>query len=90
MCHWCMNRYFVYLKDVLLVLNLKKRRLAKNLSQVTVAKELKITVRMYQYLEAGQRKPGWDVQQRLEQFFDTSASELLAEGEEESSSSKVL
>ncbi len=70
------------------MLNLKKRRLEKKLSQVIVAKELKITVRMYQYLEAGQRKPGWDVQQRLEQFFNIPASELLAETEAEETISK--
>lgn len=71
------------------MLNLKKCRLAKNLSQVTVAKELKITVRMYQYLEAGNRKPGWDVQQRLERFFGIPASELLAEEEEENEKPEI-
>lgn len=60
------------------MLYLKKYRLYKGLSQSNVAKELKISVRMYQYLEAGQRNPSWEVAQRLEQFFGIPARELLA------------
>lgn len=65
------------------MLNLRRHRLAKNLSQVMVAKELKITVCMYQYLESGHRNPSWTVAQRLEKFFGIPASELLAESEAE-------
>lgn len=65
------------------MLNLKRHRIAKNLCQVTVAKELKISVRMYQYLESGHRNPSWSVAQRLEQFFGIPASELLAESKEQ-------
>jgi putative transcriptional regulator len=64
------------------MLKIKKYRLLKGLSQVEVAKKLKITVRMYQYLEAGHRNPSWALVQRLEQFFGIPASELLAESEQ--------
>ncbi|OPX83411.1 MAG: helix-turn-helix protein [Pelotomaculum sp. PtaB.Bin104] len=64
------------------MINLKKYRTTKGLSQVAVAKELKITVRMYQYLESGRRNPSWEVAQRLERFFNVPASELLAEFKE--------
>lgn len=65
------------------MLNIKKHRTALRLSQAVVAKELNISVRMYQFLESGQRKPSWKTQERLENFFGIPARELLAEREEE-------
>jgi len=67
------------------MLKMKKYRLLKGLSQVEVAKELKITIRMYQYLESGHRNPSWALVQRLEQFFGIPASELLAESKQQQS-----
>ena len=34
-------------------------------------------------IENGNRKPSWELQIRLERFFNIPASELLAEGEAE-------
>ncbi|SHG73310.1 helix-turn-helix transcriptional regulator [Desulforamulus hydrothermalis] len=57
--------------------SLKLRRKAARLTQMQVASKLGITSRMYQYIEAGQRNPSWPVALRLEQIFNTPASELL-------------
>lgn len=73
-----MNAYFAKGKSVYM-LYIKKHRQTKGLSQYDVAKALDISVRMYQYLEAGQRNPSWKVAQRMEQFFGIPASELLAQ-----------
>jgi DNA-binding XRE family transcriptional regulator len=57
---------------------LKAVRLSKGLTQTAVAKALGITSRMYQYLEADERKPSWKVAAKLEDLFELPARELLS------------
>ena len=65
---------------------LYKLRKEKGFTQKNIAKSLGISRRMYGSIETGSRNPSWKVAQRLEQFFNIPASELLAEGKEENAS----
>lgn len=62
---------------------LRNIRQSKGFTQRQLAIHLKISPEHLSRIENGRRKPGWDVQQRLERFFGIPASELLAEGEAE-------
>jgi transcriptional regulator with XRE-family HTH domain len=59
--------------------NLKKARLSRNLTQDELAHMLGITVRTYQYIEYGQRKPSYDVILKLQELFNSSINNLLSE-----------
>jgi putative transcriptional regulator len=59
------------------MIKLKAVRLSKGYTQADVAEALGITLRMYQYLEASQRQPSWKVANKLEDFFQIPARELL-------------
>lgn len=58
--------------------NLKKARLRRNMTQDELAHLLGVTVRTYQYIEHGQRKPSYDVILRLQELFDSDISYLLS------------
>jgi transcriptional regulator with XRE-family HTH domain len=58
--------------------NLKKARLSRNITQDGLAHLLGVTVRTYQYIEHGQRKPSYDVILRLQELFDSDISYLLS------------
>jgi transcriptional regulator with XRE-family HTH domain len=59
--------------------NLKKARLGKNMTQDELAHILGITVRTYQYIEYGQRKPSYDVILKLQELFNSNINSLLSE-----------
>ena len=59
--------------------NLKKARLSRNMTQDELAHILGITVRTYQYIEHGQRKPSYNVILKLQELFDCDISYLLSE-----------
>ena len=59
--------------------NLKKARLSRNMTQDELAHILGITVRTYQYIEHGQRKPPYDVILKLQELFNSDISNLLSE-----------
>lgn len=59
--------------------NLKKARLSRNMTQDELAHILGITVRTYQYIEHGQRKPAYDVILKLQELFNNDISYLLSE-----------
>ena len=59
--------------------NLKKARLSRNMTQDELAHILGITVRTYQYIEHGQRKPSYDVILKLQELFNSDISNLLSE-----------
>ena len=58
--------------------NLKKARLRRVMTQDELAHLLGVTVRTYQYIEHGQRKPSYDVILRLQELFDSDISYLLS------------
>lgn len=59
--------------------NLKIARLSRNMTQDELAHILDITVRTYQYIEHGQRKPAYDVILKLQELFNNDISYLLSE-----------
>ena len=59
--------------------NLKQARLSRNVTQDELAHTLGITVRTYQYIEHGQRKPSYNVILKLQELFDCDISKLLSE-----------
>ena len=59
--------------------NLKIARLSRNMTQDELAHILGITVRTYQYIEHGQRKPAYDVILKLQELFNNDISYLLSE-----------
>ncbi|SEV81746.1 helix-turn-helix domain-containing protein [[Clostridium] fimetarium] len=59
--------------------NLQIARLGKNLTQDELAHLLGITVRTYQYIEHGERKPSYEVIIKLQGIFDNDISSLLSE-----------
>ena len=61
--------------------NLKKARLGRNMTQDELAHLLGITVRTYQYIEYGQRKPSYEVILKLQEIFGSSIDTLLADVE---------
>lgn len=61
---------------------LKKNRLERNITQDELAHTLGITVRTYQYIEYGQRKPSYDVILKLQDLFHLSVDVLLANTDE--------
>lgn len=61
-----------------MLLNLKKLRIEKNITQNKLAQKLNTTVRTYQYIEYGQRKPSYDVILKLQEIFDCDISYLLS------------
>jgi putative transcriptional regulator len=67
----------VYRKAVINMTKLKQVRLSNGLTQSAVAEALGITLRMYQYLEASKRRPGWELAEKLEDLFQIPARELL-------------
>jgi transcriptional regulator with XRE-family HTH domain len=60
---------------------LKKARLGINITQDELAHILGITVRTYQYIEYGQRKPSYDVILKLQEVFDCTIEKLLSESD---------
>lgn len=61
--------------------NLKKARLGRNITQDELAHTLGITVRTYQYIEHGQRKPSYDVIIKLQELFNKDIDSLLSESD---------
>ncbi|SHI91898.1 DNA-binding transcriptional regulator, XRE-family HTH domain [Parasporobacterium paucivorans DSM 15970] len=61
------------------MLNLKKARLGRNLTQDELADMLGVTVRTYQYIEHGKRKPSYDVIIKLQDIFKQDITNLLSE-----------
>ena len=49
------------------------------MTQDELAHILGITVRTYQYIEHGQRKPSYDVILKLQELFNSDISTLLSE-----------
>lgn len=61
--------------------NLKRMRLGRGLAQHEVANKLGITVRAYQYIEYGQKKPSYDVILKLQRLFNSDINNLLSESD---------
>ena len=61
--------------------NLKKARLGRSITQDELAHTLGITVRTYQYIEHGQRKPSYDVILKLQKLFNSDINSLLKESD---------
>jgi transcriptional regulator with XRE-family HTH domain len=61
------------------LLNIKKARLGRNMTQDQVAHILGITVRSYQYIEYGQRRPSYDVILKLQELFCSTIDNLLSD-----------
>lgn len=64
------------------LIQLKNARMGKNMTQDDLAHILGITVRTYQYIEYGQRKPSYDVILKLQDLFHLSIDALLANTDE--------
>jgi len=62
--------------------NLKKARLGRSLTQDELAHTLSITVRTYQYIEHGKRKPSYDAILKLQKLFNKDIDSLLSESDE--------
>ncbi len=60
---------------------LKNLRLAKHLTQSEMAQTFMITVRAYQYYEAGKREPTIEMLCKLADFFDVSLDYLCGRNE---------
>lgn len=56
--------------------NLKKARENKGLSTSEIAEKLKITTRMYNYIESGKRDGNYEIWDNLEDIFKVSQREL--------------
>ena len=61
--------------------NLKRARLGRSITQDELAHTLGITVRTYQYIEHGQRKPSYDVILKLQELFNSDINSLLKESD---------
>lgn len=61
--------------------NLKVARLGRSLTQDEIAHLLGITVRTYQYIEHGERKPSYDVIIKLQELFNKDIYNLLSEAD---------
>ena len=61
------------------MINLKKVRLDRNLTQDELAHKIGVTLRTYQYIEYGQRKPSYSVILKLQGIFNKSIDTLLTE-----------
>ena len=61
--------------------NLKRMRIKKGLTQYEVAYTLGITVRAYQYIEYGQKKPSYNVILKLQELFKSNIDSLLSEAD---------
>ncbi len=62
---------------------LKVKRKKSGLTAEQVATAVGIKRRMYYYVESGEKLPSRKVEKRLEHYFDTPSSKLLAESNEE-------
>ena len=60
------------------LLYLKKARQEKNITQDELAHILGITIRTYQYIEYGQRKPSYDVILKLQVLFKSNIEVILS------------
>lgn len=58
---------------------LKQMRLGTNMSQDEISHILGITVRTYQYIEYGQRKPSYNVILKLQELFHCDIDQLLSD-----------
>ncbi len=63
------------------MINLKIARLGRNLTQDELAHLLGVTVRTYQYIEHGKRKPSYDVIIKLQNLFSKDIDSLLSESD---------
>lgn len=61
------------------MLNLKKIRESKGLSQATVARELNISRQTYNNYELGKREADYETLLKLAEFFDTTVDSLLSD-----------
>jgi putative transcriptional regulator len=57
--------------------NLKQIRTEKGLTQEAVARELQVSTRMYQYLEAGKAEPRISQAVKIANFLGTSLERLF-------------
>ena len=60
---------YIYKEAICNMINLKKLRLDRNLSQNDVAIELKISQNHYSNIEIGHRKPSVTVAKKIAKFF---------------------
>ncbi|GGA35377.1 hypothetical protein GCM10007416_05260 [Kroppenstedtia guangzhouensis] len=60
---------------------LKHIRQQKGLTQQITSNLLDISLRQYQFIEAGKRKPSYEVLCKLEEIFGLSHRELLAQND---------
>lgn len=65
-----------------MITKLKIIRIKRGLTQKQVAKEIGIGVRQYQRIEAGVGKPSYEALCKLEDLFQLSHRELLAQCDE--------
>ena len=56
---------------------LKNIRIEKNFTQADVAKAAGITLRSYQYYEAGEQKPSVDIAIKIARKLETTVEELF-------------
>lgn len=78
-CRRCTKRHVK--KGSELLNNLKKLRLARNITQDELAHMLGITIRTYQYIEYGHRKPSYDVILKLQEIFKCDINKLLSDAD---------
>ncbi|GAC42772.1 helix-turn-helix domain-containing protein [Paenibacillus popilliae] len=65
-----------------MVNKLKQIRETKGMTQQEAANALGVTVRMYQHIEKGTRRPSYEVLCKLENLFGMTHRELLAKTDE--------
>ena len=67
----------------MLVLRLKNERLNRNLTQEQLAAILQVSLRTYQHLEHGTKKPSCDLVIKLQNYFNMNIQDLLEKVDEE-------
>jgi transcriptional regulator with XRE-family HTH domain len=67
----------------MLILRLKNERLNRNLTQEQLAAILQVSLRTYQHLEHGTKKPSCDLVIKLQNYFNKNIQELLDKVEED-------
>ena len=72
------------------MLNLKRLREAKGVSQATVARELNISRQTYNNYELGKREADYETLLKLAEYFDTSVDRLLSDKINEDHSSDEI
>ena len=71
------------------MLNLKRLREAKGVSQATVARELNISRQTYNNYELGKREADYETLLKMAEYFNTSVDCLLSDRTDENYSSDI-